>query len=203
MIKLDHVTKTRQSTIVLSSVDMTFYDNTHYVILCENKSDKTTLFNIIKGYETADDGTIEAYSQGSIEYLLDECLLFPNATVKESMQIKWLAKNKDLNEFEEQYTKAIKLLDLEEFADKKVSDLSQVQKKCLELANVFIMKPKCVLMLDTLEDLPENDKKLIINLIENNFKDTTVIISSCISNDKYFDSFTILTLLNGEVALHE
>lgn len=203
MIKLNHVTKTRQSTIVLSSVDITFQDKENYAILCESKSDKTTLFNIIKGYETADDGTVETDEQKNIEYILEDSLLFSSLTVKENMQIKWLAKNKDLDKFEEQYIKALQLFDLENMSDTKIETLSDIKKKCLELAGAYIMNPKSMLLLDTLFDLPDFDKQKLISLIEDNFADTTVIIASCNADKKYFDNFSLLTLDKGEVTLHE
>lgn len=198
MIKLNNITKKRQSRIILDNISIAFEDKGHYVIFGENG---TTLLNIIAGYEKADSGTFTIGNESTVQYLLKESLLFSNITVKENMLLKWLAKSDDLEAFETECKKALELFKMEKFASEKVDTLSEEEKKRIELCQVFMMKPQIVLIDEPVSSVNSDNKALIINAIHNNFIDS-IVIMTCHEEAKYFDDFTLLSL-KERLAIYE
>lgn len=202
MIKLNHIRKARQNRIILDDIDFSFNDKQHYVIFGESGSGKTTLLNIIAGYEKADSGTLEIEKDRNLEYLFQDNLLFSNITVKENMLIKWESVNQNLDEFEKEYTYALKLFSMEKFVNEKVYTLSGGEKKRIELAQVFLMKPDIVLFDEPTASLDSDNKHYIIQAIEKNFRNSIVIL---VSHDakEYFRNFTLLELKKGRLNVYE
>ncbi len=202
MIKLNNIKKTRQNRTVLNDINFSFNDKQHYVIFGESGSGKTTLLNIIAGYEESDSGTLEIINGKNLEYLFQDNLLFSNITVKENMLIKWESKYQNIKQFEENYVQALKLVSMDKFAKEKVYTLSSGEKKRIELAQIFLMKPDIVLFDEPTASLDSDNKRFIIEVIEKNFKDAIVIL---VSHDekKYFNNFTLLELRNGGLNRYE
>ena len=202
MIKLNNIKKTRQNRTVLNDINFSFNDKQHYVIFGESGSGKTTLLNIIAGYEESDSGTLEIINGKNLEYLFQDNLLFSNITVKENMLIKWESKYQNIKQFEENYVQALKLVSMDKFAKEKVYTLSSGEKKRIELAQIFLMKPDIVLFDEPTTSLDSDNKRFIIEVIEKNFKDAIVIL---VSHDekKYFNNFTLLELRNGGLNRYE
>ena len=201
MIKLNHIRKVRQNRIILDDIDFSFKDKQHYVIFGESGSGKTTLLNIIAEYEKADSGTLEIEKERNLEYLFQDNLLFSNITVKENMLIKWESVNQNIDEFEKEYTFALKLFSMEKFANEKVYTLSGGEKR-VELAQVFLMKPDIVLFDEPTSSLDSDNKRFIIEAIEKNFRNSIVIL---VSHDEkeYFRNFTLLELKRGRLNVYE
>ena len=202
MIKLNHIRKVRQNRIILDDIDFSFKDKQHYVIFGESGSGKTTLLNIIAEYEKADSGTFDIEKERNLEYLFQDNLLFSNITVKENMLIKWESVNQNIDEFEKEYTFALKLFSMEKFANEKVYTLSGGEKKRVELAQVFLMKPDIVLFDEPTSSLDSDNKRFIIEAIEKNFRNSIVIL---VSHDEkeYFRNFTLLELKRGRLNVYE
>lgn len=196
MIKLNNIKKIRKNRTVLNDINFAFNDKQHYVIFGESGSGKTTLLNIIAGYEKSDSGTLKIINGNNLEYLFQDNLLFSNITVKENMLIKWASKYQNVKQFEENYMQALKLFSMDNFAKEKVYTLSGGEKKRIELAQIFLMKPDIILLDEPTASLDSDNKKFIIKVIEKNFQDAIVIL---VSHDekKYFNNFTLLELRNG------
>ena len=196
MIKLNNIKKIRKNRTVLNDINFAFNDKQHYVIFGESGSGKTTLLNIIAGYEKSDSGTLKIINGKNLEYLFQDNLLFSNITVKENMLIKWASKYQNVKQFEENYMQALKLFSMDNFAKEKVYTLSGGEKKRIELAQRFLMKPDIILLDEPTASLDSDNKKFIIKVIEKNFQDAIVIL---VSHDekKYFNNFTLLELRNG------
>ena len=118
------------------------------------------------------------------------------------MFIKWESKYKDLVKFEVEYLNALKLFSMEQFADKEVFTLSGGEKKRVELAQIFMMKPDIVLFDEPTTGLDCDNKKYIVDMIGKVFKDSIVIL---VSHDekKYFSSYKLLKLDSGGLDFYE
>ena len=118
------------------------------------------------------------------------------------MLIKWESVNQNIDEFEKEYTFALKLFSMEKFANEKVYTLSGGEKKRVELAQVFLMKPDIVLFDEPTSSLDSDNKRFIIEAIEKNFRNSIVIL---VSHDEkeYFRNFTLLELKRGRLNVYE
>lgn len=202
MITLNHISKKRYNRIVLEDIHFTFKEKKHYVIFGESGSGKTTLLNIIAGYEQADSGTIEIEKEKHIEYLFQEDLLFSNMTVLDNMRIRWESRYQDLIEFEKECAQALKLFSMEKFANEKVYTLSGGEKKRIELAQIFLMKPDIVLLDEPTTSLDVDNKHFIVEAIKNIFKNSIVILVSH-EGKTFFSDFHLLELKKGSLNEYE
>ena len=76
------------------------------------------------------------------------------------------------------------------------------ERKRIELAQVFLMKPDIVLFDEPTSNLDSDNKRFIIESIEKNFRNSIVIL---VSHDEkeYFRNFKLLELKGGRLNVYE
>jgi ABC-2 type transport system ATP-binding protein len=148
MLKLENVSSGYNGQDVLHSISLEVSEPAIYVVLGPNGAGKTTLFRTVAGVLKATTGSvsldgIDLYSANAVRrdigYLTHLSALPEEMTVRAALQF--------YGEIEEvSAAKAIETLGLAELADKKVSDLSQGQKKRVSVAKLFLRERKLYLM---------------------------------------------------------
>lgn len=111
-----------------------------------------------------------------------------------------MGQNQESNyeEFEKKCKEALELFSINTFIDKKIYTLSGGEKRRVELAQVFLTKPDILLLDEPTANLDVNNKKAMINIIGNNFYDTTIILVSHDDN-KYFSDYISMELKKGKL----
>jgi ABC-2 type transport system ATP-binding protein len=165
---------------VLHSISFTAKESSVYVVLGPNGAGKTTLFRTIAGILDPTSGKImldgrEIQSskdlRSSINYLSHY-----NALPEEMTVYKALKFYSDMEGADPE--KVIDLLDLKEFIDKRVSDLSQGQKKRVSIAKVFLRERDLYLLDEPTANLDPALSKEIRDIILKLSKDKLVLYSS-------------------------
>lgn len=93
-IELIEVTKKYGKRSVLNGVSLSLDSYHNYILVGENGCGKTTLFNIISGYDRDYHGEIRLNGL-SVGYLLQSDMLFRNLTVRENLILQAAATNKN------------------------------------------------------------------------------------------------------------
>lgn len=173
MIKINNVSKTFKN-IVLQDVSYEFIAGQCYYLTGESGTGKTTLLNIIFGYD--DDFEGEVIKKGKIEYMFQEHMLFENLTVADNLQMKLLAKkDKEVIELSE-LKDALRKVNLDVELEKKVNSLSGGEKQRLQLAQYVLTAPDVLLLDEPACKLDANNKEKIYSVINEVFGDKTRII---------------------------
>lgn len=155
LLEIRGITKAFGGLEVLRGVDLTIGEGEIYGIIGPNGAGKSTLFDIISGYQKADNGTVIFDGRdvtGRLPHLLARegitrtfqlTRIFRNLTVAENLLVFATGGRKD----RERAIQLLEFVHLLGLADKEASMLSYGQSKLLEFAQVLMHQPK-VLMID-------------------------------------------------------
>ena len=165
---------------VLHGISFTAKESSVYVVLGPNGAGKTTLFRTIAGILEPTSGKImldgrEIESskelRSSINYLSHYNALPEEMTVYNALKFYSDMEGGDPE-------KVIDLLDLKELIDKRVSDLSQGQKKRVSIAKVFLRERDLYLLDEPTTNLDPALSKEIRDIILSLSKNKLVLYSS-------------------------
>lgn len=165
---------------VLHDITFKAQDSAIYVVLGQNGAGKTTLFRTIAGIlepysgEVRFDGrdlTRSKEGRKRINYLSHYNALPEEMTVRGALDFYAKIEGGDAGE-------VISLLGLEELKDRRVSDLSQGQKKRVSIAKVFLRERDLYLLDEPTSNLDPAVSKEIRDILLRLSKDRIVLYSS-------------------------
>ena len=180
LLKLENVSSGYNGKDVLHSISLDVSEPAIYVVLGPNGAGKTTLFRTVAGVLKASSGSVSLdgnnlYSANAVRrdigYLTHLSALPEEMTVRRALEF--------YGQIEEgSAAKAIETLGLAELADKKVSDLSQGQKKRVSVAKLFLRERKLYLMDEPTSNLDPIIAKEVRDIILSLSKKKFVMYSS-------------------------
>ncbi len=197
-LKLEKLSKTFDNKEILKKVDFEFEKGNCYVISGESGCGKTTMLNLIAGYLEPDSGCIIKEDNVRIDYLFQDEILFSNLTVKENMFLKYTCLSEDLKSFENDSLRILKKFNIDDLIHRKVALLSGGERQRVQLANVMLSEPDLILMDEPTSKLDKRNKHQIIESINSNFRDKTLIIVSHEYEERY-DNMIKLKLKGGQL----
>lgn len=195
-IELIGVTKKYGDRYILNRVDLSLDSNHIYILVGKNGCGKSTLFNIISGYDNDYSGSVQLNGL-SVGYLLQNDMLFRNLTVRENLMLQAAAlhrdKEKGLIECVSQQ------LDLQNLLDRRVSELSGGEKKKVSIAQIMLKNTDIVLLDEPTANIEKEYAKDLIRTIYDAFREKILIISSHDALFEYDERICGLELKDGEI----
>lgn len=183
-IELRNLCKSYHGRIVLRGINFTFAPGGLYALRGENGCGKTTLLNILSGYDEPDSGAV--VSQARIAYLFQEDMIFSNLTVEENMKIKLYAGNlfmkaryskrekiRNENAFINQ---VLEIFGITHLLKQKAVFLSGGERQRLGLAQILMSQPDVVLLDEPTAKLDDQNKEKMVQIITNAFRERTLIM---------------------------
>ena len=150
----------------LDGVSVDISDNEFFTLLGPSGCGKTTLLRLIAGFELTTAGEIFLYDEEiedlpphkrSINTVFQHYALFPHMTVEENVGFGLRMLNRDPEEIKRRSMETLRLVKMDQFANRKPVQLSGGQQQRVALARALAPEPK-VLLLD--EPLSALDLKL-------------------------------------------
>lgn len=166
LIRLEGIVKSFDDTVVLNGIDLSVDENEFVTLLGPSGCGKTTTLRIIGGFETPDEGRVffdgkditdMPANQRPINTVFQNYALFPHMNVGENIAFSLRVKNKSEKEIKDKVTKALKLVNLKGFENRRIDQLSGGQQQRIAMARAIVNEPR-VLLLD--EPLGALDLKL-------------------------------------------
>lgn len=166
IITLTGLTKRFDGKTIISNLDLTVNDGEFLTILGPSGCGKTTVLRLIAGFEEADAGSITLADQDvthtpaeqrHVNTVFQSYALFPHMTVFDNVAFGLKMQKVAKSEIEPRVMEALKMVQLDHFAQRKPHQLSGGQKQRVAIARAVVNKPK-VLLLD--ESLSALDYKL-------------------------------------------
>jgi len=160
------VTKRFGDTTVVRGVDLTINQGEFFTMLGPSGSGKTTLLRLIAGFERLDGGSISLDGvdvtnqppyQRDVNTVFQDYALFPHYTVAQNVGYGLRVRRMTKSEARARVDKALAMVQMTSFADRKPGQLSGGQRQRVALARALVNEPT-VLLLD--EPLGALDLKL-------------------------------------------
>ena len=165
-IAIRNVVKRYGSVTALQGATFDIRDNEFFTLLGPSGCGKTTLLRMIAGFEEVSDGQILLFGQDigplppdqrPVNTVFQQYALFPHMTVAENVAFGLRRLRRAASEVQETTHRMLRLVKMEELANRKPSQLSGGQQQRVALARAMAPGPK-VLLLD--EPLSALDLKL-------------------------------------------
>ena len=166
IVELKNVVKKYGKKTIVKNVNLDVYEGEFLTLLGPSGCGKTTILRLISGLETVTEGSVYIdgvdvtnlpASKRQVNTIFQNFALFPHMTVYENISFGLRMKKVSEDEIEKEVKKIIKLVKLEGFEDRYPKELSGGQQQRVAVARGVVMKPK-VLLLD--ESLGALDLKL-------------------------------------------
>ena len=153
-------------TLVVKDLNLNIGKGEFLTMLGPSGSGKTTCLMMLAGFETATHGDIRLdgkpinsvppHKRG-IGMVFQNYALFPHMTVAENLTFPLKVRKMSQGEIDEKVSRALDMVQMRGFADRKPAQLSGGQQQRIALARALVFEPELVLMDEPLGAL---DKKL-------------------------------------------
>ncbi|WP_213975436.1 ABC transporter ATP-binding protein [Tepidanaerobacter acetatoxydans] len=188
-IKFYNVCKSYGTTNVIENLNMTIKAGERLVVLGPSGCGKTTLLRMIAGLESITSGDLImgdrkvnhiASGERNVAMVFQNYALYPHMTVKDNIQYGMKIHKIDSHEIEKRYKKAIELLELEDFVNRKPRELSGGQRQRVALARALVKRSDYFLLDEPLSNLDAQlrvaARKGLVD-IHNMFKQTFIYVT--------------------------
>ena len=207
MLEIINGYKKYKNLEVLSDINLKFEDGKMYAIIGANGSGKSLILKALSGYNKLTSGKVLQDGneiRKNNNYIEDAGIIIENPvmvneyTITENLEYlkKMSENNKDID-----LDKWYKYFEIEEYKEKRFSELSLGTKQKVALIQAFMHNPKNILL-----DEPFNalDKKAVIKvkelLIEEKKKGKLIIIVTHINDEILEECDEVIELENGKVS---
>jgi len=208
VLKIEHLTKTFDSRNILDDLSFTVNKGEVFGLLGPNGAGKTTLIRTILDIFRPDAGTISLFGRtfsndikDAIGYLPEEGSLDKEIPVSEC--IRYFAELKHVDAIDRKMDEWLERLDLTEYRDKKIQELSKGMHRRLQFILAVIHRPDLLILDEPFSGLdPLNIKTLKDILLDLRDNGTTLIMSTHQMDEVERMCDRILMLNEGKMVLY-
>ena len=205
-VELKNISKAWGSFLAVDNFDLTINDEEFLVLLGPSGCGKTTTMRMIAGLEEITSGTIKINDvvvndlepkDRDVSMVFQSYGLYPNMTVYENVRFPLKIRKIEKSLHQNLIMNALKMLELEDFMNRKPAELSGGQKQRVALARALVRTPNLFLMDEPLSNL---DAKLRVSTraqikhLQNKLKITTIYVTH--------DQVEAMTLANRVVVMN-
>lgn len=207
MLEIINGYKKYKNLEVLSDINLKFEDGKMYAIIGANGSGKSLILKALSGYNKLTSGKVLQDGneiRKNNNYIEDAGIIIENPvmvneyTINENLEyLKKMSENNKEIDLEKWY----KYFEIEEYKEKRFSELSLGTKQKVALIQAFMHNPKNILL-----DEPFNalDKKAVIKvkelLLEEKKKGKLIVIITHINDEILEECDEVIELENGKVS---
>lgn len=154
LVQLERIRKSFDGKDVISDLNLTINDGEFLTLLGPSGCGKTTVLRLIAGLESVDNGHIHLENQDitqvpaedrHVNTVFQSYALFPHMTVFENVAFGLRMQKTPASEIPPRVTEALRMVQLEAFAQRKPHQLSGGQQQRVAIARALAVKPKMML----------------------------------------------------------
>ena len=188
-ISIKHAKKMYGNNTVIPDLNLEIKPGEFFTLLGPSGCGKTTLLRMIAGFNTIEGGDFYFGekrindmnpSKRNIGMVFQNYAIFPNMTVRKNVEFGLKNRKVPKEEMTERADKFLKLVQIEEFADRMPDRLSGGQQQRVALARALVIEPDVLLMDEPLSNLDAKlrvEMRTIIKNIQHNVGITTVYVT--------------------------
>lgn len=169
-IEIKNAKKIFDQTVVIPDLNVTIPEGSLFTLLGPSGCGKTTLLRMIAGFNTIEGGDFffnenrindQEPSRRNIGMVFQNYAIFPHLSVRENVEFGLKQRKLKKSEVRATAEKFLKLIQMEDFMDRKPDQLSGGQQQRVALARALAINPDVLLMDEPLSNL---DAKLRIDM---------------------------------------
>ena len=173
-IKIDHAHKCYGSNVIIEDLSVNIREGEFFTLLGPSGCGKTTLLRMIAGFNSIEGGDFYFNdtrindidpSRRHIGMVFQNYAIFPHLSVRDNVMFGLKNQEKKMSRAQmmEETEKFMKLMHIEEYAERKPERLSGGQQQRVALARALVIQPDVLLMDEPLSNL---DAKLRVEMRE-------------------------------------
>lgn len=161
-LTLTNVHKSFGAVDVLKDINLTVEDGEFVVFVGPSGCGKSTLLRVIAGLEDATKGTVQIGgtvvnnvppAKRGIAMVFQSYALYPHLSVRDNMALGLKQEKQPKSVINERVEKAVQMLDLAAYVDRRPSDLSGGQRQRVAIGRAIVRDPKLFLFDEPLSNL--------------------------------------------------
>ena len=196
------------------NISINVKEKTIYGILGQNGAGKTTLLRMIAGIMEPTKGNVlidgKSYKKNAeeikknIAFLSGNTKLYENITPKEIMQVFGSIYGIPKDKLDERISEVVKLLNMEDFQDNRIGNLSTGQFQRTNIARCFIHDPKYYIFDEATTGLDVMSSQIIIDFIKKEReRGKTIIYSTHYMEEAENICDKVVFINHGEIILED
>ncbi len=210
MLEVQHIFKTYDGQLLLKDISFKVHTGETVCLLGASGSGKSTLLRIIAGLEDADSGTVSFNGidiTSTPAHLRDfglvfqDYALFPHLTVNENVAFGLKMRRLPQDELTQRVVNSLELVNLSQFGNRRVTDLSGGEQQRVALARALATRPRLLMFDEPLGALDRTLREDLLNELRTILHQTD-IPAVYVTHDQE-EAFTIadrvLILQDGEI----
>ena len=159
---LENVCKSFGSVEVLKDINLTVENGEFVVFVGPSGCGKSTLLRVIAGLEDATEGTVSIGgdmvnetppAKRGIAMVFQSYALYPHLNVRDNMALGLKQEKQSKSVIDTRVNKAVEMLDLGAYAERRPSDLSGGQRQRVAIGRAIVREPKLFLFDEPLSNL--------------------------------------------------
>ena len=189
-IRIEHARKVYNGkTVVIDDLNLTIENGELFSLLGPSGCGKTTLLRMIAGFNSIEGGDFffgetrindMEPSKRNIGMVFQNYAIFPHLTVRDNVAFGLKQRKVAKEELETRTDEYLKLMQIDQFADRKPDQLSGGQQQRVALARALVINPDVLLMDEPLSNLDAKlrvDMRQAIRDIQRSIGITTVYVT--------------------------
>ncbi|MBW0764384.1 ABC transporter ATP-binding protein [Mammaliicoccus fleurettii] len=162
IIKFESISKNFNNTQVLNDVSFEIEEGKFYTLLGPSGCGKTTILKLIAGFETASNGNIlfnnkiinkVPANNRKVNTVFQDYALFPHLNVYDNVAFGLKIKKLNKKDIQIKVKEALKLVKLEGYEQRKITEMSGGQKQRVAIARALANEPEIILLDEPLSAL--------------------------------------------------
>ncbi|MDD8048224.1 MAG: ABC transporter ATP-binding protein [Thomasclavelia sp.] len=210
LIELDNLTKEYDGNVVLKGIHLDINEKEFVTLLGPSGCGKTTTLRIMGGFEEANSGRVlfdgeditnlPPYKR-ELNTVFQKYALFPHLNVFNNVAYGLQIKKLDKSTIQHKVQKMLKLVGLEDFGERDISQLSGGQQQRVAIARALVNEPKVLLLDEPLGALDLKMRKVMQLELKNIQKEVgiTFVYVTHDQEEALTMSDTIVVMNDGQI----
>lgn len=171
LIEFKNIVKEFDGKLVLKGVSLDIYENEFVTLLGPSGCGKTTLLRILGGFLEPAEGHVLFDGQDiskvppykrEINTVFQKYALFPHMNVYNNIAFGLKIKKEPKDIIEQKVMRMLKLVNLEDYADRNVTEMSGGQQQRVGIARAFVSNPKVIFADEPTGNLDSKTSKQVL-----------------------------------------
>lgn len=212
LIEFKNIVKEFDGKLVLKGVSLDIYENEFVTLLGPSGCGKTTLLRILGGFLEPTEGHVLFDGQDiskvppykrEINTVFQKYALFPHMNVYNNIAFGLKIKKEPKDIIEQKVMRMLKLVNLEDYADRNVTEMSGGQQQRVAIARAVVTDCNLILADEPTGNLDSTNGVEVMELLsELNRQGTTIVIVTHSERDAKY-AHRVIHLLDGKIVSEE